>query len=455
MQDFIFQMRGANVSPPQARTAPSVPGAATPKQTAKSHETFEDIVNRRADKGEETPQSEPESRFAGEAETTSVEVAIEEAQTVAESPDMAASQDGYERLRDPATRATGAGEELPPVASLSAEDDPQDTDGWQPPTATIQTDDTTAAMTRMVEIEEVATGQSPSDRLSRAAGTPSEAATVAQPARGIRDPAQDGKAASPPLAAGSGFGPAPTAPAVPATTGAPFDLPEQSGGEGRGREDPTGDRAQLSRPEAAPRTSPIVAATAFGTGEASEAARRAAGDASSSPGDGGERFLSGLTELRSISDPLRFGPVSSSPGSATAQAADIGQQLVARLVRAGPDGPRIPGQVDLTLNPAELGRVRLSMAPGEAGLVVTIHADRPETLDLMRRHSEELMQEFRQAGFERAELSFGGTGSGQARDEMPDEADLLEPDLSEEEGPIAVQAAAQELHLSDGLNLRL
>jgi hypothetical protein len=199
----------------------------------------------------------------------------------------------------------------------------------------------------------------------------------------------------------------------------------------------------------------MAPATAFGTGEASEAARRATGDASSSPGDGGERFLSGLTDMRSISDPLRFGPVSSPPGSATALAADIGQQLVARLARAGPDGPRIPGQVDLTLNPAELGRVRLSMAPGEAGLVVTIHADRPETLDLMRRHSEQLIQEFRQAGFERAELSFGGTGSGQARDQMPGQAELLELDLLEEEGPVAVQAAAQELLLSDGLNLRL
>lgn len=452
MQDFISQMRGANVSPPQAKTAPSVPGAATPKQPAKSHESFEDIVTRRAETGEETPQSEPDSRLAGEAETTSVELAIEEAQTAAESPAIGTSQDGHERLGDPATRAPGAGEELPQEASHIAEDDLQDADGWQPPPATMQTDDTTEAMTRVLEIEEVVAGQSPPDRLSRAAGTPAEAATVAQPARAIRGPTQDGKAVSPPLAAGSGYGPAP---AVSATTGAPFDLAEQSGGEGRGTEDPTGDRAQPSRPEAAPRTSPIVAATAFGTGEASEAARRAAGDASSSPGDGGERLLSGLTDMRSISDPLRFGPVSLPPGSATAQAADIGQQLVARLVRAGPDGPRIPGQVDLTLNPAELGRVRLSMAPGEAGLVVTIHADRPDTLDLMRRHSEQLMQEFRQAGFERAELSFGGTGSGQARDQMPGQAEVLELDLLEEEGPVAVQAAAQELLLSDGLNLRL
>ncbi|MAZ19997.1 MAG: hypothetical protein CMN19_02200 [Roseovarius sp.] len=452
MQDFISQMRVANVSPPQAKTAPSVPGAATPKQPAKSHEIFEDIVNRRAETGEETPQSEPDSRLAAEAERASAEVAIEEAQILAESPDIGISQDGHERLGDPATRASGAGEELPQEASHIAEDDPQDADGLQPSPAPMQTDDTTAAMTRVLEIEKVAAGQSPSDRLSRAAGTPSEAAIVTQAVRGIRDPAQDGKAASPPLAAGSGFGPAP---AVPATTGTHLDLPEQSGGEGRGREDPTGDRAQLSRPEAAPRASPIAPATAFGPGEASEAARRAAGDASLLPGDGGERLLSGLTDLRSISDPLRFGPVSSPLSSAAAQAADIGQQLVARLARAGPDGPRIPGQVDLTLNPAELGRVRLSMAPGEAGLVVSIQADRPETLDLMRRHSEQLMQEFRQAGFERAELSFGGTGSGQARDQMPDQAELLEPDLSEEEGPVAVPAAAQELLLSDGLNLRL
>lgn len=452
MQDLISQMRGANVAPPQAKTAPSVPGAATPKQPAKAHETFEEIVNRRAEKGEETPQSEPDSRLADEAETTSAEVAIEEAQTAVESPVLGISQDGHERLRAPATRVTGAGEELPQEASLSAEDDPQDADDWQPPPATMQTDDTTAAMTRVLEIGEVATGQSPSDPLSRAAGTLSEAATVTQAARGIRDPAQDGKAASPPLAAGSGFGPAP---AAPAATGAPFDLSEQSGGEGRGREDPTGDRAQPSRPEAAPRAGPTAPVTAFGLGGASEAARRAAGDASSSQGDGGERLLSGLTDMRSISDPLRFGPVSSTPSSTAAQAGDIAQQIVARFVRAGPDGPRIPGQVDLTLNPAELGRVRLSMAPGEAGLVVSIQADRPETLDLMRRHSEQLMQEFRQAGFERAELSFGGTGSGQARDQMPDQAESLEPDLSEEEGPVAVQAAAQELLLSDGLNLRL
>lgn len=452
MQDFISQMRGANVSPLQAKTGLSLPGAATLKQPAKSHESFEDIVSRRAEKDEETPQSEPESRASDETEAASAEGAFEEAQAAPESPAMGVSRDGNARAGDPVTRATGTGEELPQEAFPIAEDNPQGADGRQPPLATMQTDDTTAAVTRALEIEELAVSQSPSDRLSRAAGTPSVAATVAQPARAIRDPAQDGKAASPPLAAGSGFGPAP---AVPAATGAPFDLPEPSGGGGRGREDPTGDRAQPSRPEAAPRASPIVSATAFGTGEAGEAARRAAGDASSSPGDGGERLLSGLTDMRSISDPLRFGPVSSPLGSATAQAADIGQQLVARLVRAGPDGPRIPGQVDLTLNPAELGRVRLSMAPGEAGLVVTIHADRPETLDLMRRHSEQLMQEFRQAGFERAELSFGGTGSDQARDQMPDQAELLEPDPLEEEGPVAVQAAAQELLLSDGLNLRL
>lgn len=170
MQDFISQIRGANVAPPKAKTAPSVPGAATPKQPAKSHESFEDIVNRRAEKGEETPQSEPESRLASEAETTSAEVAIEEAQTVVESPVMGISQDGHERLGDPATRATGAGEALPQEASHIAEDDLQSTDGWQPPPAIMQTDDMTAAMTRALENEELAVGQSPSDRLSRAAG---------------------------------------------------------------------------------------------------------------------------------------------------------------------------------------------------------------------------------------------------------------------------------------------
>jgi len=79
-------------------------------------------------------------------------------------------------------------------------------------------------------------------------------------------------------------------------------------------------------------------------------------------------------------------------------------QLVAAIQRA-------PGEknLDLTLNPAELGRVRISLAHGDAGIVVTIIAERPETLDLMRRHAETLAQDFLGMGYGRAEFNFGQT----------------------------------------------
>ncbi|MEO1139469.1 MAG: flagellar hook-length control protein FliK [Pseudomonadota bacterium] len=67
---------------------------------------------------------------------------------------------------------------------------------------------------------------------------------------------------------------------------------------------------------------------------------------------------------------------------------------------------------DLVLNPAELGRVRISLSTAETGVVVSIVADRPETLDLMRRHIDQLAQEFRDIGYGSAEFAFGQNQPG-------------------------------------------
>ncbi|WP_188129998.1 flagellar hook-length control protein FliK [Roseovarius litoreus] len=95
-------------------------------------------------------------------------------------------------------------------------------------------------------------------------------------------------------------------------------------------------------------------------------------------------------------------------------------QLVAAIQRA-------PGEknLDLTLNPVELGRVRISLAPGDAGIIVTIIAERPETLDLMRRHADTLAQDFLGMGYGRAEFNFGQTPqrSGQRGDPGTDTVD--------------------------------
>ena len=68
--------------------------------------------------------------------------------------------------------------------------------------------------------------------------------------------------------------------------------------------------------------------------------------------------------------------------------------------------------VELTLNPAELGRVRISLSGADAGMMVSITAERPETLDLLRRHIDMLAQDFRDLGYDTAEFAFGRGGDG-------------------------------------------
>lgn len=44
------------------------------------------------------------------------------------------------------------------------------------------------------------------------------------------------------------------------------------------------------------------------------------------------------------------------------------------------------GTTEITLNPAELGRVHMSFSPTEAGMMVVLSVERPEVLELMKRH---------------------------------------------------------------------
>jgi len=54
---------------------------------------------------------------------------------------------------------------------------------------------------------------------------------------------------------------------------------------------------------------------------------------------------------------------------------------------------------------------------------IVLSAERPETLDLLRRNSEQLLTDFRNAGFAGASLAFGGWGAGQNAGGSPQEFD--------------------------------
>ncbi|MEO9781674.1 MAG: flagellar hook-length control protein FliK [Sedimentitalea sp.] len=74
---------------------------------------------------------------------------------------------------------------------------------------------------------------------------------------------------------------------------------------------------------------------------------------------------------------------------------------------------REPGKVvEIALNPEELGRVRMALSQSDAGVTVVITSERPETLELMRRHIEQLSQEFLKLGYEQASFEFDSEGSG-------------------------------------------
>ena len=80
------------------------------------------------------------------------------------------------------------------------------------------------------------------------------------------------------------------------------------------------------------------------------------------------------------------------------------RQIVTAIVSSG------TGRTDILLDPQDLGRVRLTLEGNEAGIVVTIQAERSETADLLRRNADLLAEEFREAGYTDMTFSFADRG---------------------------------------------
>ncbi|MFG6079583.1 flagellar hook-length control protein FliK [Paracoccus litorisediminis] len=71
-------------------------------------------------------------------------------------------------------------------------------------------------------------------------------------------------------------------------------------------------------------------------------------------------------------------------------------------------------QIEITLTPDELGKVRMVVSSGDT-VAITVYADNRDTLDLLRRNSDMLARELKDAGFADASLSFGERGEGGQR----------------------------------------
>ncbi|MEP2640202.1 flagellar hook-length control protein FliK [Roseobacter sp.] len=126
----------------------------------------------------------------------------------------------------------------------------------------------------------------------------------------------------------------------------------------------------------------------------------------------------------------------------------IGRQMAEVLQRL-PDRP-----VELSLNPEELGRVRMSISASEGGITLNVLAERPETLDLMRRHIDQLAREFQALGYENINFAFNegqtdaeGQANGDGSSELHASASAEAPDVE----PVVPVTMAP----SSGVDLRI
>lgn len=115
--------------------------------------------------------------------------------------------------------------------------------------------------------------------------------------------------------------------------------------------------------------------------------------------------------------PASAGPPTTSTGASVSgpNLPQLAAQIVDTLVK-GPDGT-----ATLTLSPEELGQVRLSLQPDRQNpdrIVVLLSFDRPDTMDLFRRHADQLTEALRSAGYAGVQLDFGNSGGQTPRHQM-------------------------------------
>lgn len=91
--------------------------------------------------------------------------------------------------------------------------------------------------------------------------------------------------------------------------------------------------------------------------------------------------------------------------------------------------------LEITLSPAELGKIRLSLHSTDGALQVTIHAEKPETLDLMRRNTEQLSRDLRSLGHADINFSFSPHSGGSDTRRQSDNYWPSEPDERRPEPP--------------------
>jgi len=146
------------------------------------------------------------------------------------------------------------------------------------------------------------------------------------------------------------------------------------------------------------------------------------------------------------------------PSGATMLQPDASPTLVrgvaVQIAQAMPSGA--DRSVEISLDPVELGKVRLTLNMTESGMAVQILADRPETLELMRKNTDALTAEFLEMGYAEVGFQFAQNHEGKPDEGANKPAIWAEPTGMQHQidGP-QVPAAARSFTQGDQLDLRL
>lgn len=113
--------------------------------------------------------------------------------------------------------------------------------------------------------------------------------------------------------------------------------------------------------------------------------------------------------------------------------------------------------IEIALSPAELGRVRMVLLPSEGSIVVNILAERADTLDLMRRHIDDLGRSFSELGYDDISFAFGrGSDKSDGQDTTQDHTTAKALSLDFSDAPAASEINPPDLTIAvDGVDLRV
>ncbi|MGB0960615.1 MAG: flagellar hook-length control protein FliK, partial [Halocynthiibacter sp.] len=107
--------------------------------------------------------------------------------------------------------------------------------------------------------------------------------------------------------------------------------------------------------------------------------------------------------------------------------------------------------LEIALSPEELGRVRMTLHAQDTSLLVSIEAERFETAELMRRHMEELEQEFKELGYGDVSFDFGQSRGEDNAPRQENSTGRLEPMADDE----ILDVRGAEVMTGDRIDIRL